>query len=129
MRIHSWVGSWLSAAAPSRDERGCDLSRLRTLKLFLARGEVLHEDFESAVGRSFAVERRCVRVHGGQAGILHYLGVDFVPMRSRLEDDSRQNNGLLECGVDQPRERYSFCAIRRYSSILSLGSGITNPIN
>ena len=41
-----------------------------------------------------------------KARVLHNLGVDFVKMRSRLEDDPRKNNGLVGFAVDQTRERY-----------------------
>jgi hypothetical protein len=68
-------------------------------------GDGVHKDFESSVSHSFTVERHRVSVHFGQARVLHYLGVDFVTMRSRLERDPRKNNGLVRCGVDQTRER------------------------
>jgi len=54
--------------------------------------------------------RRVLRTEGNaslktQARVLHHLGVDFVTMRSRLEDDPRKNNGLIGVAVDQKRER------------------------
>jgi hypothetical protein len=52
------------------------------------------------------VERHRFWAHFGQARVLHYLSVDFVTMRSRLEDDPRKNNGLVGFAVDQTRERY-----------------------
>jgi hypothetical protein len=65
----------------------------------------VHQDFESAICHSFAVERHRFRVQCGQARVLHHPGVDFVTMRSRLEDDPRKNNGLISIAVDQQRER------------------------
>ena len=61
------------------------------------------QDLESAVDHALVVEGHRLRVHLGQPRVLHYLGVDLVAMRARLEHDPREHRRLARLEREQPR--------------------------
>src|SRR5438105_6677378 len=67
-------------------------------------GSGFDDDLEASVNHASGVEGHLRLHHRGDAGVLHYLRVDPIAMRPRLEHDPREDDGLAALSFDGARE-------------------------
>src|SRR5262245_19790873 len=64
-----------------------------------------HELLEPAPEHAHRIERHGLRIHRGQARVLHHQGVDAVALRARLEHDPGEHDRLVRLELHRLWER------------------------
>ena len=68
----------------------------------------IHQDLKSPVDHTLAVKGHVFRIHHlCQTRVFHHLGVDAISVRSRFEDDEREENCFARFDLHQEWERHA----------------------
>ena len=91
-------------------------------------GSGFDDRLEPAVGHALAVKgHRALLRHAGQTRVRHDLGVDFVAMFARLEDDPCKDHRLVKFTFNDTRERHLILYIQVIANAFPILEGAVFP--